>query len=111
MHYGRLGVDNKKCIKVSPLDPDRNDYEDVLFHKGNFYVVCQDRKAFAVDSCLNVTAIASAVACSAGCRKKNLVESSGELLLVDRCPPFKCCSMSKLEFKDFKLNAVEKCFC
>lgn len=55
-----------------------------------------------------MTAISSALACSAGCHKKNLVESSGELLLVDRCSPFKSCNTSKLEFKVFKVNAIEK---
>lgn len=116
LYHGKLDVYVNNCIEVSQLDQDQYyDYEDVIFYEGKFYAVCRDGQAVVVDSCLNVKVVAPPIlACSGGDHKKSLVESSGELLLVDRYPS----TMGEdsyldkwldieLKFKVFKLNTAE----
>ncbi|PQQ13453.1 hypothetical protein Pyn_25468 [Prunus yedoensis var. nudiflora] len=90
LYYGKLGVDSKKCIEVSRLGGEHSFYEDVIFYQGKFYAICRNGTAVVVDSSLDVTVIASRIEDVFGLNPKkylvapNLVESSGELLLVHR---------------------------
>ncbi|ONH97216.1 hypothetical protein PRUPE_7G176900 [Prunus persica] len=77
--YGKLGVDRKKCIQVSPLTRERSIYEDVIFYQGKFCAVCYNGTAVEVDSSLDVTMIASPI--KGRFTLNYLVESSGEVLL------------------------------
>ncbi|CAB4287889.1 unnamed protein product [Prunus armeniaca] len=78
--YGKLGVDRKKCIQVSPLTRERSIYEDVIFYQGKFCAVCYNGTAVEVDSSLDMMMIASPI--KGRFTLNYLVESSGEVLLV-----------------------------
>lgn len=60
------------------------DYEDVILYKNVFCAVDTNGRAVVIDSRLKVTEIASSLKGVRGGHRKILVESDGDLLLVDR---------------------------
>lgn len=108
LYYGELGTDVVDCTNfLLKLDDEYRDFQDVIFYKGRFCAVCRDGRAVAVDSCLNTEMIASPLP-NISCldhEKKKLVESLGELLLVDMYLYGKPLDFT---FEIFKLDAHEK---
>ncbi|CAN6585545.1 unnamed protein product [Malus baccata var. baccata] len=106
LYYGELGADVVDCTNfLLKLDDEYFDFQDVIFFKGRFCVVCRDGRAVAVDSCLNTEMIASPlpnISCLDHEKKKMLVESLGELLLVDM---YLKGNPSDYTFEIFKLDA------
>ncbi|XP_050127661.1 F-box protein At2g17036-like [Malus sylvestris] len=109
LYYGELGGDVVECINFPlKLDDLYPGFQDVIFYKGRFCAVCRDGRSVGVDSCLNTELIASPLAnssCHDDKRKKKLVESLGELLLVDM---YLYGKPSDFTFEIFKLDAHKK---
>ncbi|PRQ47204.1 hypothetical protein RchiOBHm_Chr2g0097161 [Rosa chinensis] len=126
------GVEVKEySVQLSPSNPDddddpscsktikANDYDDVIFYQGKFCAVSQSGKLAAMDSSFKWKVIAFPVSTSMWWKKekkKNLVESLGELLLVERHGSTfvaKHCSVedmlkNEVKFKVYKLDGVRK---
>ncbi|OVA15997.1 F-box domain [Macleaya cordata] len=78
---GKLAVFRSIDNSWTVIDDFTSPYDDVICYKGGFYAVDTTGRAVVVSPSLTVTEIASPVF---GGEKKCLVESEGELLLVDR---------------------------
>lgn len=87
-------------------------FEYVICFGEKFYAVSQNSAAVVVDPSLEMTLIASPISpdrCSHVQCIKNLVESLGELLLVERNPSrMKQRRFVPVKFRVYKLNAVER---
>ncbi|KAL6224382.1 hypothetical protein ACLB2K_003237 [Fragaria x ananassa] len=105
--------DNPSCRNIRNAEK----YDDVIFYRGKFCVVSKSGKAAAMDSSFKWEVIASPVSTSMLWKKKKfLVESLGELLLVERHGSTyvaSCCSeedmlRKEIKFKVYKLDAYRK---
>ncbi|XP_050220078.1 putative F-box protein At1g65770 [Mercurialis annua] len=81
-HEGKLGYWTNGDESWTLLDDANFNYDDILFFKGEYYVVDRNGTVFLVDSSLNLIQYSHPL-CLFG-NKKNLVESCGDLYAVDR---------------------------
>lgn len=119
LYHCKLGVDGEipKCKEIKSLTSSVN-YGDVICHDGKFYAVSLDGRTIVVDSSLTAKMIATPISAPViwrnipiGIRKRYLVESFGELLLVIYlASTTECRHLSEVgvAFEIFKLNADEK---
>ncbi|BFG39374.1 hypothetical protein CerSpe_256480 [Prunus speciosa] len=110
LYHCKLGPDIEMCTMVKDITSEF--FEDVICFEGKFYAVCHNSTAVVVDPSLEMTLLASpkspdhdsGVHCI-----KNLVESLGEILLVERYPNrMKQHRFVPIKFRVYKLNAVER---
>ncbi|KAB1223732.1 hypothetical protein CJ030_MR2G004738 [Morella rubra] len=81
-HEGKLGYAKYGDEKWSLVDDHNFDYDDMMVYKGQFYVVDRWGTISWIDSSLNLIQF-SPLLCGEG-SQKHLVESCGELYVVDR---------------------------
>ncbi|KAL6226958.1 hypothetical protein ACLB2K_000917 [Fragaria x ananassa] len=122
LYHGGLGLDNKGYVNLFKFEDNQlfmrcSSYEDVIFYRGMFYAVTPDGRAIAVDGKLTKVAVSHPICIKYQyhCNKHrvlSLVESSGDLLLVERFSRKGWCDGNPLKidvkFKVYKLNAVEE---
>ncbi|KAL6224428.1 hypothetical protein ACLB2K_003283 [Fragaria x ananassa] len=119
LYHCKLGIDGEipKCKEIKSLTSPVN-YGDVICHDGKFYAVSLDGRTIVVDSSLTAKMIATPISAPViwrnipiGIRKRYLVESFGELLLVIYLASrteYRHLSEVGVAFEIFKLNADEK---
>lgn len=103
LYHCKLGPDIEMCTMVDTSEV----FEDVICFEGKFYAVCHNGTAVVVDPSLEMTLIASPISPDHGSSVhyiKNLVESLGEILLVERHRRY----LFPVKFRVYKLNAVER---
>ncbi|CAI0425519.1 unnamed protein product [Linum tenue] len=85
-HKGRIGYWRNGEEDWTPLDDRIFDYDDIIIHRGRYHVVDRFGKLFVIDSSLKFVEPCSAPQPpdGGGSGQKNLVESGGDLYLVDR---------------------------
>ncbi|ONH97212.1 hypothetical protein PRUPE_7G176500 [Prunus persica] len=109
LYHCKLGPDIEMCTRV---DITSEVFEDVICFEGKFYAVCHNGTAVVVDPSLEMTLIASPISPDHGSSVhciKNLVQSLGEIILVERYPSrMKQRRLFPVKFRVYKLNAVER---
>ncbi|KAL6126848.1 hypothetical protein ACLB2K_074893 [Fragaria x ananassa] len=100
------GFDDR-CTKLT-YDPVTNSDKlvDIICHRGKFYAVAENGRAIVIDPSSSLpepVTIADPVSDGVYARMMKLIESSGELLLVETRPVF-----NSFPAKVFKLNTYEK---
>ncbi|KAL6131712.1 hypothetical protein ACLB2K_070086 [Fragaria x ananassa] len=106
LHRCNLGFDDR-CTKLT-YDPVTNSDKlvDIICHRGKFYAVAENGRAIVIDPSSSLpepVTIADPVSDGVYARMMKLIESSGELLLVETRPV-----SNGFPAKVFKLNTYEK---
>ncbi|CAI0542032.1 unnamed protein product [Linum tenue] len=85
-HKGRIGYWRNGEEDWTPLDDRNFDCDDIIIHRGRYHVVDRFGKLYVIDSSLKFVEPCSApqLPDGGGSGQKNLVESGGDLYLVDR---------------------------